>query len=62
MAKKGLFAKVFGKQGSDCCNVSFEAVDEAAEGRESERGSEERRSEGNESPRRTAAEGRAASR
>lgn len=42
MAKKGLFAKVFGKQDSDCCSVSFEEIDEVAEGRETERGSEER--------------------
>lgn len=71
MAKKGLFAKVFGKQDSDCCSVSFEEIDEAAEGREAERGPEERGPEaggccggstGDESPRRTAAEGRAANR
>ncbi len=41
MAKKGLLAKMFGKQDSDCCSVSFEEVNEAAEGREAERGSEE---------------------
>lgn len=32
MAKRGLFSKVFGKQESSCCSMSFEEVseDEAA--------------------------------
>lgn len=28
MAKKGLFSKVFGKQESGCCSMSFEEVSE----------------------------------
>ena len=28
MAKKGLLTKMFGKQNSDCCSVSFEEVSE----------------------------------
>jgi len=66
MAKKGLFAKMFGKQDSDCCNVRFEEIDEVAEGREAKRGSEGEGCGGGSardgSPESTAAEGRTASR
>ena len=47
MAKKGLFSKVFGKQDSDCCSMSFEEVSEEAtdEGREERAEREDSREE-----------------